>query len=173
MADLVQGQAPIPTDPILTPTPAPAGAPDPWEKFPAEFNWVRKELEEARKGEAAKRVEAKELKEKLASAKTPEDVEKIVKESEARVAKAELSVTRVLAASNAKLPPELHEFITGTTPEEIESQVKTLAEFHKKKVNEEEAPTFTPSRPRAVNAAGTSEGQDGHSEYEKWKKNRR
>lgn len=170
MTDLVPGQEPNAED-----NPAPKvedKAPDPWEKFPAEFNWVRKELEEARKGEAAKRVEAKELKEKLAAAKTPEDVDKIIKDSEARVADAELKLARTLAARAAKLPEKLDGFITGTTPEEIESQVKTLAEFHPTKDDDDE-PIITPSRPRAVNAASGDDGRDGHSEYEKWKANNR
>jgi hypothetical protein len=55
--------------------PTTSEAPDPWAAFPAEFNWVRKELEDTRKEAAEKRVLAKELQEKLGSAKTPEEVQ--------------------------------------------------------------------------------------------------
>lgn len=170
MTKQVEGQEPAPNS--EDPAPQPSGSPDPWEKFPAEFNWVRKELEEARKGEAAKRVEAKELKEKLAEAKTPEDMQKVIADSEARVAEAELKLSRTLAARAAKLPEELDGFITGKTPEEIAAQVKTLADFRPAPKQDDDDPVITPPRPRAVNAAGTAEGRSGHDEYETWKKNR-
>lgn len=171
MAKSVEGQEP---EEITAPEgvkPKENVTPDPWEKFPAEFNWVRKELEEARKGEAAKRVEAKELKEKLAEAKTPEEVQKLLADSEARVAAVELEKNRVLAARNAKLPEELDEFITGTTQEEIDAQVKKLAALRPApQDDDEEEPHVTKPRPRGgMNPANGPDGRDGHAEYEAWK----
>ncbi|HEX9089721.1 MAG TPA: hypothetical protein VF867_19675, partial [Arthrobacter sp.] len=60
-----------------TPVVTESTAPDPWAAFPAEFNWVRKELEDTRKEAAEKRVIARELQDKLATAKTPEEVQQI------------------------------------------------------------------------------------------------
>jgi hypothetical protein len=120
-------------------------------------------------------VEAKELKEKLAEAKTPEEVQKLLADSEARVAKIELEKNRVLAARNAKLPEELDEFITGTTQEEIDAQVKKLASLKPAPNDdgEDQEPRVTKPRPRGgANPALSPEGKDGHDAYAEWKASR-
>jgi hypothetical protein len=149
--------------------------PDPWEKFPAEFNWVRKDMDDLRKEAAARRVEAKELKEKLAEAKTPEEVQKLLAESEARVAEAELKATRAQAARKVGLDPKFDGFITGSTQEEIDEQVKLLAELKPapKDGDEDDEPRVTKPRPRGgSNPALSPEGKDGHDAYAEWKASR-
>jgi hypothetical protein len=149
--------------------------PDPWEKFPAEFNWVRKELEDARKEAADKRVAARELSEKLAEAKTPEDVQKLTAAYDEKIAELETRLVRERVARDTKLPDELLEFLTGKTEEEMKAQAAKLTGKKKKDDEDDDDQTVV------VTQLGPRGGQkpndpptptNGHDEWEKFKKNR-
>jgi hypothetical protein len=101
--------------------------PDPWAAFPPEFNWVRKELEDARKEAADKRVQARELQDKLTAAKTPEEVQQIVAANDAKTADLESKLARERVARKTQLDEDLVEFLTGKTEEELMAQAAKLA----------------------------------------------
>lgn len=149
-------------------------APDPWEKFPAEFNWVRKELDDARKEAADKRVAARELSEKLAEAKTPEDVQKLTAAYDAKIADLETKLVRERVARDAKLSDELLEFLTGKTEEELKTQAAKLAGLKKKEEEDEDDPVvITQLGPRGGQKPNDPPSPtNGHDEWEKFKKNR-
>jgi hypothetical protein len=151
----------------------PSTNPDPWEKFPAEFNWVRKELEDARKEAADKRVAARELSEKLAEAKTPEDVQKLTAAYDEKIAELETKLVRERVARDTKLPDELLEFLTGKTEEEMKAQAAKLT--GKKKDDDEDDPVvITQLGPRGGQKPNDPPAAvSGHDEWEKHKKNRR
>lgn len=145
--------------------------PDPWEKFPAEFNWVRKELEETRREAAEKRVLAKELQEKLAAAKTPDEVQQIVAANDKKYADLEAQLLRERVARTTKLDDDLVEFLTGKTEEELMNQAKKLA--GRKKADEEEPIVVTQLDPRGGQNPSTEPTElDGYAEWERYKKNR-
>lgn len=149
-------------------------SPDPWEKFPAEFNWVRKELETARQEAAAKRVEAKELSTKLAAAKTPEEVQQITADYDKKLAARETENLRLRLAREAQLPTDLDEFITGSTEDEIKTQVAKLVGLKPAKDGDPNPVVVTQQAPRGgSNPSQQPNELDGHAEYEKWKKSRR
>lgn len=152
----------------------PSTAPDPWEKFPAEFNWVRKELEDARKEAADKRVAARELSEKLAEAKTPDDVQKITAAYDEKIAKLETDLVRERVARDAKLSDELLEFLTGKTEEELKAQAAKLAGLKKKEEEEDDdVVVVTQLGPRGGQKPNDPPAAtNGHDEWEKHKKNR-
>lgn len=147
-------------------------APDPWEKFPAEFNWVRKELEDVRREAADKRVLAKELQEKLAAAKTPEEVQQIVAANDKKYADLEAQLLRERVARTTKLDDDLVEFLTATTEEELMKQATKLA--GRKKADDDEQPEVTQLPPRGGRKPDNEPlTTDGHAEWERYKKNRR
>lgn len=152
----------------------PSTTPDPWEKFPAEFNWVRKELEDARKEAADKRVAARELSEKLAEAKTPEDVQKITAAYDAKIADLETKLVRERVARDAKLSDELLEFLTGKTEEELKTQAAKLAGLKKKEEeDDDDVVVVTQLGPRGGQKPNDPPAPtNGHDEWEKYKKNR-
>lgn len=148
--------------------PAETKAPDPWEKFPAEFNWVRKELEETRREAAEKRILAKELQEKLAAAKTPEEVQQIVAANDTKVADLETQLLRERVARSTKLDDDLVEFLTGKTEEELMKQAKKLAGR-----KDEDPVVVTQLEPRGgQNPSNEPTELDGFAEWERYKKNR-
>lgn len=100
---------------------------DPWAAFPAEFNWVRKELEDTRKEAAEKRVLAKELQEKLGTAKTPEEVQQLTAAYDTKTRDLETALARERVARKTGLSDDLVEFLTAKTPEELEAQAQKLA----------------------------------------------
>ena len=108
-----QGQEPV----IIETT----STPDPWAAFPAEFNWVRKELEDTRKEAAEKRILAKELQEKLGSAKTPEEVQQITAAYDSKTSDLEVALARERVARKSGLSDDLVEFLTGKTEEELKA----------------------------------------------------
>lgn len=145
--------------------------PDPWEKFPAEFNWVRKELEETRREAAEKRVLAKELQEKLAAAKTPDEVQQIVAANDKKYADLEAQLLRERVARTTKLDDDLVEFLTASTEEDLIKQANKLA--GRKKADEPETVVVTQMNPRGGQNPSTEPNElDGHAEWERYKKNR-
>jgi hypothetical protein len=117
-----QGQEPAATPVVIEST-----TPDPWAAFPAEFNWVRKELEDTRKEAADKRVLARELQDKLTSAKTPEEVQQITAAYDAKTNDLEVALARERVARKTGLSDDLVEFLTGKSEEELTTQAAKLA----------------------------------------------
>jgi len=161
-----QGQVPDATNTDTTST-----APDPWAAFPAEFNWVRKELEETRKEAAAKRTLAKDLQEKLGSAKTPEEVQKITAAYDSKTSDLEVALTRERVARKTGLSDDLVEFLTGKTEEELNSQAAKLAGL--KPAANAETVVVTVQEPRGgLNPAAAPNAANGYEEWENYKRNR-
>ena len=148
-----------------------ANTPDPWAAFPPEFNWVRKELEDARKEAAAKRVEARQFQEKLAAAKSPEEVQQLTADYDKKITALDISLARERVARQAGLQDDLLEFLTGTTEEEIKSQAEKLVALKK---SEEKPPVVvTQQAPRGgQNPSQEPTERSGREEYEKWKASR-
>lgn len=117
-----QGQEPAAAPVVIEST-----VPDPWAAFPAEFNWVRKELEDSRKEAANKRVLARELQDKLATAKTPEEVQQITAAYDAKTSDLEVALARERVARKTGLSDDLVEFLTGKSEEELTAQAAKLA----------------------------------------------
>jgi len=167
MSDAVndQGQAPAGTEQQES------KAPDPWEKFPAEFNWVRKELEDARKEAAEKRVLARDYQEKLAQAKTPEEVQQIIAANDNKTADLEAQLARERVARKTGLDEDLVEFLTGKTEEELMKQAAKLAKA--KKADGDGTVVVTQLDPRGGQNPSTEPNElDGYAEWERYKKNR-
>lgn len=149
---------------------APAGTPDPWEAFPAEFNWVRKELEDTRKEAADKRVLARELQEKLTAAKTPEEVQKITSAHETKTAELEAALVRERVARKTGLDEDLVEFLTAKTEDELLAQAAKLA----RKKADAEPVVVTVQEPRGgLNPSGDHAEPNGFDEYKRWKESNR
>jgi hypothetical protein len=148
-----------------------ANTPDPWAAFPPEFNWVRKELEDARKEAAEKRVLARDLQEKLANAKTPEEVQQIVAANDTKTANLEAQLARERVARKTQLDEDLVEFLTGKTEEELMAQAAKLA--GRKKADDDGTVVVTQQSPRGGLDPSTAPTETtGYDEWEKYKKNR-
>ncbi|RKN09648.1 hypothetical protein [Streptomyces radicis] len=87
-------------------------------------DWARAELTSVRKEAARYRVAAKELRETLAAAKSPEEFEA----ASARVTELETELHRERLARTYQLPDFLASRITGETEEEREKDAQALAE---------------------------------------------
>ena len=171
MSDAVndQGQAPAGTEQQANQQQN--QSPDPWAKFPEEFNWVRKELEDARKEAADKRVLARDLQEKLANAKTPDEVQQIIAANDTKTADLEAQLARERVARKTGLDEDLVEFLTGKTEEELINQAKKLA--GRKKADDEGTVVVTQLDPRGGQNPSTEPNElDGYAEWERYKKNR-
>lgn len=146
-------------------------SPDPWEKFPAEFNWVRKELEDARKEAAEKRVLARETQEKLANAKTPEEVQQIIAANDTKTAELEAQLARERVARKTGLDDDLVEFLTAKTEEDLMKQAAKLAKA--KKAGDPDPVVVTQMDPRGGQNPSTEPNElDGYAEWDRYKKNR-
>ena len=117
-----QAQGQEPAEPTTT-----SETTDPWAAFPKEFNWVRKELEETRKEAAAKRTLAKDLQEKLGTAKTPEEVQQLTAAYDAKTNDLEIALARERVARKTGLSDDLVEFLTAKSEEELTAQAAKLA----------------------------------------------
>jgi hypothetical protein len=111
-------------EPEATTAPSPT---DPWAAFPAEFNWVRKELEDTRKEAAEKRVLAKELQDKLGSAKTPEEVQQLTAAYDTKTSDLEIALARERVARKTGLSDDLVEFLTAKSEDELIAQAAKLS----------------------------------------------
>lgn len=158
-------------EPDATPAPAPDGTPDPWAAFPPEFNWVRKELEDTRKEAAEKRVLNKELQEKLGSAKTPEEVQRITAAYDTKTSDLELALARERVARKTGLSDDLVEFLTAKSEDELAAQAAKLAGL--KPAAATDPVVVTVPEPRGgLNPAVTPTGVDGYAAWEAHKRNR-
>lgn len=118
-------------------------------------DWARAELASVGKEAAKYRVAAKELRELLAKAKSPEEYEA----ASARVAELETDLHRERLACKYQLPDAVAARVTGETEEAREADAKALAEvFHTRTVplgrgglDPTEKPT-TPKDPAALAA---------------------
>ena len=151
--------------------PTPSEAPDPWAAFPAEFNWVRKELEDTRKEAAEKRVLAKELQEKLGTAKTPEEVQQITAAYDTKTSALETALARERVARKSGLSDDLVEFLTGKTEEELTTQAQKLAGL---KPAGADPVVVTVQEPRGgLNPTVEPTDTDGFDAWEQYKRTRR
>lgn len=158
-----QGQAPEAT------TAAPETTPDPWAAFPPEFNWVRKELEDARKEAADKRVAARELQEKLAGAKSPDEVEKLTADYAEKISTLDTALARERVARKTGLKEDLVEFLTATTEDGLLAQAEKLAALNPVP----ETVVITQPEPRGGQDPSVKPGErSGFDEWEAFKANR-
>jgi hypothetical protein len=151
-------------------TTAPSTSPDPWAAFPAEFNWVRKELEDTRKEAAEKRVLAKELQDKLGSAKTPEEVQQITAAYDTKTADLEVALARERVARKTGLSDDLVEFLTAKSEEELVAQAAKLAGL---KPADAEPVVVTVQEPRGgLDPSSSPHEPNGYDAWEEYKRNR-
>lgn len=124
-----QAQEAETTTPPTTTTEAPAGTEkaDPWEGLPDEFAWAKGAVESANREAAARRVALREAEDKLKVAKTPEEFTAAINEYTAKQDQLTADLERERAARKHKLSDDVLEFLTGKTPEEIETQAAKLA----------------------------------------------
>lgn len=92
------------------------------EEYEAELKKVRAEA-------AARRVENKDLLEKLGAAKTPEEVQEVLDTAKAEAAEREHGLLVENVALKFGLPEELAEVLHGDTREELEAHAKKLQKF--------------------------------------------
>ncbi|MGZ4659754.1 MAG: hypothetical protein ACXVYB_00585 [Arthrobacter sp.] len=152
-------------------TTTPSAAPDPWAAFPAEFNWVRKELEDTRKEAAEKRVLAKELQEKLGSAKTPEEVQQITAAYDTKTSDLEVALARERVARKTGLSDDLVEFLTAKTEEELVAQAAKLAGL--KPAADADPVVVTVQQPRGgLDPSIEPDDKNGFDAWEDYKRNR-
>lgn len=145
-------------------------APDPWAAFPKEFNWVRKELEDTRKEAAEKRVLAKELQEKLGTAKTPEEVQQLTAAYDTKTSDLEVALARERVARKTGLSDDLVEFLTAKSEEELVAQAAKLAGLKPAG----EPVVVTVQEPRGgLNPSVEAHEKDGFELWEEHKRNRR
>ncbi|GGN40181.1 hypothetical protein FHR83_007099 [Actinoplanes campanulatus] len=111
--------------------------------------WARKALTKANAEAANYRTRAKEAEAKLAGAKTPEELEAVVKEITARAEKAERFLLVSDVARKHDLPDELAEVLKGETREDLEAHAKKLAKF------------ATPVKPRVLRGGLDPVDDDG------------
>jgi hypothetical protein len=155
---------------ITTPASNTADGTDPWAAFPPEFNWVRKELEDTRKEAAEKRVLAKDLQEKLGSAKTPEEVQQATAAFETKARDLEIALARERVARKSGLGDDLVEFLTGKTEEELTAQAEKLAGLKPAA----DPVVVTVQEPRGgLNPSVDVHEKNGFEQWEEWKRNRR
>jgi hypothetical protein len=160
-----QGQEPAATPVVIEST-----DPDPWAAFPAEFNWVRKELEDSRKEAANKRVLARELQDKLAAAKTPEEVQQITAAYDAKTNDLEVALARERVARKTGLSDDLVEFLTGKSEEELTAQAAKLAGL---KPAADDPVVVTVQEPRGgLDPTINPNEQSGFDAWEAYKRNR-
>lgn len=144
---------------------------DPWAAFPPEFNWVRKELEESRKEAANKRVLARELQEKLTTAKTPEEVQQLTAAFDTKTNDLEIALARERVARKTGLSDELVEFLTAKSEDELTAQAAKLAGL--KPASSSDPVIVTVQEPRGgLDPSLTPNDKNGYDEWEAYKKNR-
>jgi hypothetical protein len=155
-------------EPAATTTPST----DPWAAFPAEFNWVRKELEDTRKEAAEKRVLAKELQDKLGSAKTPEEVQQLTAAYDSKTSDLEVALARERVARKSGLSDDLVEFLTAKSEDELLAQAAKLAGL--KPAADAEPVVVTVQEPRGgLNPSVDPSSKSGFDEWEEYKRSRR
>lgn len=129
---------------------------DPYAGLPAEFSWLKNDLESTRREAASRRVELRNLEEKFKDVKTPEQVAEAVAEAAKRGTQLEAELARERAARKHKLDDELVEFLTGATAEQIEEQAAKLAALAKREPVVKQTPRggVTPAESSAPELSG-------------------
>lgn len=103
-----------------------------WAGIP-EDHPVRNEVASLRREAAAKRTSAQQVKDeneqlqqKLAEAKTPEEVQGLIQEWQQKVSQAESQAARERVGRRHSLPDELVELLKGETEEKLDEHAQTL-----------------------------------------------
>lgn len=143
-ADEQQTTPPAPeTPPTETETPpAPEGTEETVEEQETEeqpklsYEDLQTELTRVRQEAAQRRIEARDLKEQLANARTPEEFAAV----QGKVAELERAQTVRDIADTFKLPRELREVLKGDTEDELKAHAAILAKFAP--ADEEPPPPF-------------------------------
>lgn len=105
----------------------PQDAPQEGDNDDALPEWAKKKISDLNAESASWRTKFRDAEQKLANAKTPEDFAAAA----AEFATQRTALERELVIAKAGLPEELHEFVTGTTQEELETSAAKLAKFVK------------------------------------------
>lgn len=92
-------------------------------------DWAREKLTKANAEAANYRTKLREAEEKLLGAKTPDEVEAIVKKMQSDRETAELDLLRENVALSFNLPEGLRKRLSGSSREEMEADAKELAEL--------------------------------------------
>jgi len=87
-------------------------------------DWAQAEIKKLRKGEARYRTSAKELQDKLAEAKTQDDIDAAIAQHKER--EAELEVELAIKTHTVGFTPEQLALVDGKTPEEIEEKANKV-----------------------------------------------
>jgi hypothetical protein len=166
MADTgTQGQEPE----SKTETTAETKGTDPYAGLPAEFAWLKDDLESTRREAASRRVALREAEEKLKEAKTPEDISKAVAEATKKNTDLEAELARERAARKHKLDDALLEFLTGSDAEQIDAQAAKLAALATKPAATAPAPTKPAPRGGVTPTDSTPPEVDGREAWRKFK----
>lgn len=89
--------------------------------------WAKKKISDLNAENASWRTKFRDAEQKLADAKTPEEFAA----AQSDFAKQRTELERALAIATAGIPEELHEFVQGSTKEELEASAAKLAQFVK------------------------------------------
>lgn len=87
-------------------------------------DWAQKTIKDLRSENARRRTEYREMADRYKDAKTPDEIDKIVSEYGTKISALERELT--IAQHTADLTPELREFVTGDTEEEIKASVERV-----------------------------------------------
>lgn len=142
---------------------------DPYAGLPAEFSWLKDDLESTRREAASRRVALREAEEKLKEAKTPEDISKAVAEATKKNTDLEAELARERAARKHKLDDALLEFLTGSDAEQIDAQAAKLAALATKPAATAPAPTKPAPRGGVTPTDSTPPEVDGREAWRKFK----
>lgn len=126
-----QVQAAQPEKPVEVPAPQPpVDAADAQQEVPAKEplppEILQREMEQARKDAANYRTQLREAQEALKNAKSPEDIEAVVKASNEKIANLEREILTRDLASEASLPVGLAKYVHGSTAEEIKASIEQV-----------------------------------------------
>lgn len=90
---------------------------------------IENELSKVRSESAKRRVQVRELSEKLAEAKTDEDIQTAVAEYQARVTELEHELLVTKVADKHNIPEALRDRLRGDTAEDLEKDAKFLVQL--------------------------------------------
>jgi hypothetical protein len=113
---------PEPGEPVVEPEPAE-------EEGAKDAAYLTKELERTRRESANYRTQAREAREALARAKSPEEFEDVVKDFTEKLAATETALTKERVARKHSLPDALASRLVGSTEAELIADAKELAKL--------------------------------------------
>lgn len=165
------GQEPTTTtDPNpATGDPKPTEKADPWEGLPDEFAWAKSAVESANREAASRRVALREAEDKLKDAKTPEEFQRVMSEYTEKQTALTTELERERAARKHGLADDVLEFLTATTPDEIEKQAAKLAAL---KPGTPKVITTTPPAGGVTPAQGAQKETSGREAWRAYKERR-